>query len=91
CPDVSKDPRYFKAREKTRSEMLAPIISNERVIGVFDLESDQLNAYDQDDLELLQLLSSQVAIIIEKVRLHEQMIEKKRIEAQLEIARQVQL
>ncbi|MCV5163954.1 hypothetical protein OFB65_26770, partial [Escherichia coli] len=57
----------------------------------FDLESDQLNAYDQDDLELLQLLSSQVARIIEKVRLHEQMIEKKRIEAQLEIARQVQL
>jgi sigma-B regulation protein RsbU (phosphoserine phosphatase) len=91
CPDVSKDPRYFKAREKTKSEMLAPIISNERVIGVFDLESDQLNAYNQDDLELLQLLSSQVAIIIEKVQLHEQMIEKKRIEAQLEVARQVQL
>lgn len=91
CPDVSKDPRYFKARDKTRSEMLAPIISNERVIGVFDLESDQLNAYNQDDLELLQLLSSQVAIIIEKVQLHEQMIEKKRIEAQLEVARQVQL
>lgn len=91
CPDVSKDPRYFKAREKTKSEMLAPIISNERVIGVFDLESDHLNAYNQDDLELLQLLSSQVAIIIEKVRLHEQMVEKKRIEAQLEVARQVQL
>ncbi|MER3631835.1 MAG: hypothetical protein C4325_06480 [Blastocatellia bacterium] len=90
-PDVSKDPRYFKAREKTKSEMLAPIISNERVIGVFDLESDQLNAYNQADLELLQLLASQVAIIIEKVQLHEQMIEKKRIEAQLEVARQVQL
>ncbi|MER3431459.1 MAG: hypothetical protein C4324_10560 [Blastocatellia bacterium] len=90
-PDVSKDPRYFKAREKTKSEMLAPIISNERVIGVFDLESDQLHAYNQADLELLQLLASQVAIIIEKVQLHEQMIEKKRIEAQLEVARQVQL
>ncbi len=89
--DVSKDPRYFAARELTRSEILAPIISNDRVIGVFDLESDQLDAYSEDDLAVLQLLTSQVAIIIEKVRLHEQVVEKKRIEAQLEIARQVQL
>lgn len=90
-PDVSKDERYFPARERTRSEMLAPIISNDRVIGVFDLECDELNAYSEDDLAILQLLTSQVAIIIEKVRLHEQVVEKKRIEAQLQIARQVQL
>lgn len=90
-PDVSKDPRYFAARERTRSEMLAPIISNDRVIGVFDLESDNLDAYSDDDLTILQLLTSQVAIIIEKVRLHEQVVEKKRIQAQLEVARQVQL
>ncbi|CAN5200263.1 hypothetical protein BH20ACI2_BH20ACI2_08650 [soil metagenome] len=89
--DVSKDPRYFEARELTRSEILAPIISNDGVIGVFDLESDQLDAYSEDDLAVLQLLTSQVAIIIEKVRLHDQVVEKKRIEAQLEIARQVQL
>lgn len=90
-PDVSKDARYFPARERTRSELIAPIISNDRVIGVFDLESDHLNAYSDDDLAVLQLLTSQVAIIIEKVRLHEQVVEKKRIQAQLEVARQVQL
>ena len=89
--DVSKDSRYFAARELTRSEMLAPIISNDRVIGVFDLESDDLDAYSDDDLAVLQLLTSQVAIIIEKVMLHEQVVEKKRLQAQLEIARQVQL
>lgn len=90
-PDVSKDRRYFAARERTRSEMLAPIISNDRVIGVFDLESDNLDAYNDDDLAILQLLTSQVAIIIEKVWLHEQVVEKKRIQAQLDVARQVQL
>src|SRR5882762_4915039 len=90
-PDVRNDPMYFNAREETRSEMVAPIISNEEVIGVFDLESDDLNAYSQDDLEVLMLLSSQVAIIIEKVMLHEQLVEKKRLEGQLEVARQVQL
>jgi sigma-B regulation protein RsbU (phosphoserine phosphatase) len=90
-PDVSKDERYFPARVHTKSEMVAPIISNEEVIGVFDLESDRLNSYDVDDLAVLQLLASQVAIIIEKVELHEQLIEKKRLQAQLEIARHVQL
>jgi phosphoserine phosphatase RsbU/P len=89
--DVSKDRRYFAARARTRSEMVAPIISNDKVIGVFDLESDRLNAYNEDDLSVLQMLTSQVAIIIEKVRLHEQVVEQKRIQAQLEIARQVQL
>ncbi len=91
CPDVSKDSRYFAARKRTRSEMVAPIISNDKVIGAFDLESDRLDAYHEDDLAMLQLLASQVAIILEKAELQEQAIEKKRIEAQLEIARQVQL
>src|SRR3954451_24893244 len=90
-PDVRNEPLYINAREQTRSEMVAPIISNDEVIGVFDLESDELNAYSEDDLEVLLLLASQVAIIIEKVMLHEQLIEKKRLQGQLEVARQVQL
>jgi sigma-B regulation protein RsbU (phosphoserine phosphatase) len=89
--DVRSDPVYVNARDHTRSEMVAPIISNDEVIGCFDLESDELNAYSNDDLEVLMLLASQVAIIIEKVMLHEQLIEKKRLEGQLEVARQVQL
>src|ERR687892_1127584 len=89
--DVRSDPVYVNARDRTRSEMVAPIISNDEVIGCFDLESDELNAYSDDDLEVLMLLASQVAIIIEKVELHEQLIEKKRLQGQLEVARQVQL
>ncbi len=90
-PDVRSDSRYINARPETQSEMVAPIIANDEVIGVFDLESDQLNAYTFDDLQVLLLLASQVAIIIEKVMLHEQLVEKKRLEGQLEVARQVQL
>ena len=89
--DVRNDPVYVNARDRTRSEMVAPIISNDEVIGCFDLESDELNAYGNDDLEVLMLLAAQVAIIIDKVELHEQLIEKKRLQGQLEVARQVQL
>ncbi|HYH86525.1 MAG TPA: GAF domain-containing SpoIIE family protein phosphatase [Pyrinomonadaceae bacterium] len=90
-PDVREDARYVNARKETRSEMVAPIIVNDEVIGVFDLESDDLNAYAEDDEQILLLLASQVAIIVEKAMLHEQLVEKKRLEAQLEVARQVQL
>ncbi len=90
-PNVRDEPRYINARARTRSEMVAPIISNSEVIGVFDLESDELNAYSKDDLEILMMLASQVAIIIEKVMLHDQLIEKQRLETQLEVAREVQL
>jgi phosphoserine phosphatase RsbU/P len=69
--DVAKDRRYVNARRKTRSEMVAPIISNDEVIGVFDLESDELDAYAEEDKQLLMLLASQVAIIVEKAMLHE--------------------
>lgn len=89
--DVREDRRYFEARRRTNSEMVAPIISNDEVIGVFDLESDRLNAYDEDDLQVLTLLAAQVATIVEKVALHEHLIEKQRLKNQLEIARHVQL
>src|SRR5439155_16262898 len=52
-PDVRKEPRYINACAGTRSEMVAPIISNSEVVGVFDLVSDELNAYGKDDLEVL--------------------------------------
>jgi serine phosphatase RsbU (regulator of sigma subunit) len=89
--DVRKDARYVNARKETNSEMVAPIIVNDEVIGVFDLESDDLDAYAEDDRQILLLLASHVAIIVEKAMLHEQLVEKKRLEAQLEVARQVQL
>src|ERR1043165_5952814 len=69
-PDVRTDARYVNARHETRSELVAPIISNDEVIGVFDLESDDLDAYTEDDRQVLMLQASQVAISIEKAMLH---------------------
>jgi serine phosphatase RsbU (regulator of sigma subunit) len=89
-PDVTLEPRYFKARADTRSELAAPITLNERVIGAFNLESDQVDAFSQSDLEVLHYFANAAAIAIEKAVLHEQLVEKKRIESQLEVARQVQ-
>ena len=88
--DVSEDKRYINSRSETKSEILVPITLEDRVVGVFNLESDQFNAYDKHDQLLLMTFASQAAISIERARLHRQILAGKRIEEQLNIARQIQ-
>src|SRR6185436_9976133 len=55
-PDVSKDPRYIKLVEDARSELVIPLLLQDRCIGVFDLESPELDAIKKSDAEILTLL-----------------------------------
>jgi sigma-B regulation protein RsbU (phosphoserine phosphatase) len=89
-PNVKEDSRYIEARVETKSGMVVPIVSQDRVIGVFSLESDQLNSYDHDDLELLEAFASLAAISIERARQHEEILEKRRLEEELSIAKRIQ-
>jgi sigma-B regulation protein RsbU (phosphoserine phosphatase) len=89
-PDVQLDPRYVVGRQRTRSEIAVPIIRNDRAIGALNLESDQLSAYDESDLEVLQFFADATAIAIEKAMLHRQILEKELIDKQLQLARDVQ-
>jgi sigma-B regulation protein RsbU (phosphoserine phosphatase) len=89
-PDVKNDSRYVEARVETRSEMVVPIISQRRIIGVFNLESDQPNAYGQEDLELLEAFASLAAISLERARQHEEILEKRKLEEELSIAKRIQ-
>ena len=72
-PDVMQDSRYVWMKGSlTRSELTVPITVKERTIGVLDAQSEQLNGFDQTDVEMLQALANQAGIAIENVRLHEQ-------------------
>ncbi|MBZ5538503.1 MAG: SpoIIE family protein phosphatase [Acidobacteriia bacterium] len=88
--DVRRHPNYIEGREGTLSEIAVPIIVNGQVIGALNLESDRVNAFSEADAELLQFISNSAAIAIEKAMLHQHLLESKRIESQLKIARQVQ-
>jgi len=90
APDVSLDPRYIEGRAGTRSEIAVPIVSNAEVIGALNLESNGLDAFSAGDAELLEAFAVAAAISIEKSILHQQVVEKHRIEQQLKIAREVQ-
>jgi GAF domain-containing protein/HAMP domain-containing protein len=69
-PDVSQEPRYvWMEGSKTRSELAVPIQAKGEVIGVLDVQSDQLDAFDESDLLVLQSLAHQAAIALENTQL----------------------
>ena len=71
--DVSKDPHYVrKAKERTKSELAVPIKSGQQVIGVLDIQSDELDAFDEIDVAAMETLSTQVATAFENARLYEE-------------------
>jgi len=90
--DVSSDPRYVNLVEDVRSELVIPMLIQDRCIGVFDLESPELGAFGKEDQELLTLLASQAAVAVDNARLYEQVRRNEvRIEKELRFARRVQL
>lgn len=89
-PNVREDPRYVEARVETRSGMVVPILSQNRIMGVFSLENDELDAYHQQDLELLEAFASLAAVSLERARQHEEILEKRKLEEELSIARRIQ-
>jgi signal transduction histidine kinase/sensor domain CHASE-containing protein/ActR/RegA family two-component response regulator len=71
--DVTQDPRYYLSDSRTRSELCVPLMLDERMIGVINVESDQLGGFSTSDLQLLQTLAHNLSIIIEKLRLLEEL------------------
>ena len=90
-PDVSVDPRYIPLVEDCRSELAIPLLVKDRCIGVFDLESPELDAFNKEHVEILTLLASQAAVAIENARLYETVrANEVRIERELRFAQRVQ-
>lgn len=88
-PNVLKDPRYIASVPSTKSELAIPLMVRDEVVGVLDMQSDQLDAYDPETLDLLTLFSTQASIALENARLYT--LEERRrtqVEALNAIARQ---
>ncbi len=89
--DVSVDPRYIKVVDDVRSELVIPLLLKDRCLGVFDLESPDLDAFNEHHVEILTLLASQAAVAIENARLYETIRgNEHRLEKELRFAQRVQ-
>ncbi len=72
-PDVQKDARYVGLDPKVRSELTFPLVSHGRVVGVLNVESDQLDGFSENDLGLMTAVGSQLASNLEVAQLHDRL------------------
>jgi sigma-B regulation protein RsbU (phosphoserine phosphatase) len=89
--DTSKDPRYIASHPDIRSEVAVPLIAQDRVIGIMDLESDRVGYFSDDHVRTLTLLAPQVASSLENARLYAEIAQReKSMEQDLRAARELQ-
>jgi sigma-B regulation protein RsbU (phosphoserine phosphatase) len=88
--DVRLEENYISANPEVRSELAVPLIVKNRVIGVIDLQSEQVGYFQTEHLRLLELTASRVAQAIENARLYTRVARQAQTLAVLnEIAREV--
>ncbi len=68
--DVSREPRYVCGDANVRSELAAPLMVRDELIGVLNIESHQPEYFTQDKIELFVLFSAQAAVALENARLY---------------------
>ena len=65
--DVKLEPRYIAVRPAARCEMAAPMMHGDQVIGVIDLESDQVGGFTPTHLAQLELLAAEAARVMQRL------------------------
>ncbi|RIK28938.1 MAG: hypothetical protein DCC56_14775 [Anaerolineae bacterium] len=67
--NVAKDPAYIAIASEIQSELCVPIRVNNRVIGVFNVESKIPNAFDEEDEQFLNTVTGSLGTVLERLRL----------------------
>jgi diguanylate cyclase (GGDEF)-like protein len=68
--DVDADPDFLRAAYEVKSEIAVPLLKEENVLGVLNVESKEQAALDENDAELLKTLAGSIAVAIDNARLH---------------------
>lgn len=92
--DVQTDPRYIRCEPglNARSELVVPLLLQDRLIGVLDLESTERAAFSAEHERMLSTLGSYIAIALENARLFEESrLNERRLRQDLDTAREIQL
>ncbi len=92
APDVTNDPYYQVSEELTRSEVDIPLKSHGRLIGVFNAQHNEFNAFSPARIQLFEALAGHIATAIENARMFQrERLEKERMSKELNEAQRIQL
>jgi phosphoserine phosphatase RsbU/P len=68
--DVTKDSNYINGHPGVRSELAVPLIAKDKVIGVIDIQSNEIGYFREEHRKLMSLVASRIAVAIENARLY---------------------
>src|SRR5579863_3105931 len=89
--DTAADPRYIASHPDMRSEIAVPLIVQDRVVGVMDLEAERVGYFTEDHSRLLALLAPQIASSVENARLYQELAKREQnLDFDLKAARNLQ-
>ncbi|MEW5797790.1 MAG: GAF domain-containing SpoIIE family protein phosphatase [Bacteroidota bacterium] len=92
APDVTVDPYYEVSEDLTRSEVDIPLTSRGQLIGVFNAQHNELNAFPPNRIQILEALAGHIATAIENARMFQrERKEKERMRKDLNDAQRIQL
>ncbi len=92
--NTQDDPRYIQCENGivVRSELVVPLLLQDRLIGLLDLESTVPHAFTAESERMLSTLASYIAIALENARLYEEAREnERRLHLDLSTAREIQI
>jgi CheY-like chemotaxis protein/putative methionine-R-sulfoxide reductase with GAF domain len=64
CSDVAKDPRYVTGLSNAGSSLTVPLMLHDKVIGIFNIESQNAAAFTEDDRQFAEIFGRYVAIAL---------------------------
>ena len=70
--DTSKEPSFLRADPTVSSEICVPLIKDNKVVGMFNVEGDADHMLTDNDLNLLSTLAGPIALALDNARLHAQ-------------------
>lgn len=89
--DVRKNPYYVVGEEDTRSEVDIPLMVRGELIGIFNVQHTEMDAFPPERIRLLEALAGHVATAISNAKMFQrERLERERMSRELEEARSVQ-
>lgn len=64
CEHCEEDPLYLEGAEAARSSLTVPLIFHDKVIGTLNVESPEVNAFSESDLQFLEIFARNVAVAL---------------------------
>ncbi|MCR9291415.1 MAG: GAF domain-containing protein [bacterium] len=69
CEDASQDPLYLQAFEGAASSLTVPLLLHDSVIGTINVESNKKGAFNEADVQFLEIFSRDVAVALNTLEL----------------------